>query len=269
MNIQNYGDCFSYPAGRSPGFDPTHPAAQGISPGHGVSFLPASGQLRFNSLLTGAATSNAVGTNTSAMTQIGWVVGNASGNQFLLSGQAAVNETAITLAGFLFATTLASAPDIVGQATGPRGLTISVASTGKLQFNLGGVVTVTTTMAPVVVNVPFFMVASWFSGSTNNIFWTVTNLNTGQIYTETDGTASSPLASNGIYSVGGNAGTGGGVGPAMWSPVVLSKAQQLAWAADPWSFWYPRRTQNYFDIVGAAAANVVVPWPLLTRRMAA
>ena len=92
-------------------------------------------------------------------------------------------------------------------------------------------------------NVPYFLVASWYY-SGGSVFATATlkNLNTGQIITGSSSGTGTHDAGDGTLTYGGGAfadNVAGNNAAGMWSIAYLSPAQQLAWAADPWSFWYP------------------------------
>lgn len=94
-------------------------------------------------------------------------------------------------------------------------------------------------------NVPYFIAVSC-SGS--NFYYVVRNLNTGAVQTATI-TGSGPFVRPDSFIYVGEDGVNNAsqsyVAAAAYSNSALSLPQLLQWAADPWSFWYPRRAIQY------------------------
>ena len=104
----------------------------------------------------------------------------------------------------------------------------------------------------VTVNQPYFLATSRGPAKTHFV---VVNLKTGQLSQATISDSNVALTGAGANSsIGGlsghSVGFTGYIGAAMISPVFITLPQLLAWATDPWSFWYPRMTAFY---VGTAA----------------
>jgi hypothetical protein len=119
------------------------------------------------------------------------------------------------------------------EATGAYNLRISGGNvvTGSLDFSA-------------YAGQPFFFAASVPKTGSNQVKFVAVNLLTGQIFTEAPsssfifGTPSSGTFSATTPPVTGGAGVGSAT---MTSFAVVSAQELLAWAKDPWSFWYPRR----------------------------
>lgn len=223
------------------GFDPTHPGALGFVPGRGASVV-ASGA-NFINILNGAPL-----IPTSLTSTIDGRIGQVAicttvGANALLSGLGVVVSTDMTYAAIFVPTSVASN-------------TMMGYSSSALLFNganfgcfFGGFYSSSTTY---VQNVPYFYVAS-IKGSVI-VNFVVVNLATGQTSNST--AAASTNNPNTIGSVViGNSGAGGNqllgnMATAMMSPVYVPMSNLLAWAADPWSFWYP---PPLFNVVGATA----------------
>lgn len=93
--------------------------------------------------------------------------------------------------------------------------------------------------------------------------YVITDLTTGQIYSGLCGATNYSVGTNGGgtgFYVGdwtsGNAFIGN-IAATSYSANALSKPQLLAWAQDPWTFWYPRRALN---LVGVIAAGGFKPY---------
>lgn len=100
-----------------------------------------------------------------------------------------------------------------------------------------------------VVNQPVFFAASVNPGGTNFV---VKNLLSGAVQTGTGATTAVGGTSDGNYVFGGSPSVNGTVAAAMASASSMGMAQLLAWADDPWSFWYPSNDQSDL-FVGAQA----------------
>lgn len=123
------------------------------------------------------------------------------------------------------------------------GLFLYVASTLVPQLRCGGS-TVQVSVAPPALSmgVPYFVA---FTGSVNKAgYYVIKNLVTGQRWHGTTAAFQATLAGGGGALHIGNtsstfAGLDGGVAAAMRSNVELLPQQLLAFADDPWEFWYP------------------------------
>ena len=105
------------------------------------------------------------------------------------------------------------------------------------------------------LNAPYFFFAS-LNTSTGMLNYVVRNLATGvALSAQVTGATTVASASNGTYAFGNDGSNNGGtaqVAAIYVSSQSFSMQHGLAWAADPWSFWYPDTTQ--FDYAARAAA---------------
>jgi hypothetical protein len=234
----------AYPAGRAPGFDPSHPA-----------MARANGRCRLSVFASGASFINllngAPGTVTGAINSS--VIDGALGpaTAFTNSGTGiityptptGVNDTMQTIAVLVRFTTLTvNYQTIVSGPSGAVLFTLNPSNLLGLYFNFASAF-VSSGLTP-VVNVPYLAIASYNTGNTTANFLLL-NLKTGQIQTATVSSASvSTVASSGTYGLGstGNAnqGLGGNLAVGTIIPNYLSPQELAVWAADPWSFWYPK-----------------------------
>jgi len=233
VNLISHG--LDFPQGNAPGFDPSHPAAQGISGVHGFSGV-ATGN-GFANLITGKAGTYSLGANGSFINGIigpalNWSV--AAQPQYISFPGTTINDTKVTLA-------------TIGLCTG--GGAVGVAT----DFNGGGgwVLTYGSLLAPNAGNsasgltlptgVPFFLVASQLSAAAVNFVFV--NLATGARQTSTVA-GQTPLAPTATQLIGSDStGTGttmaGYISATMWAPVGLTLTQLVQWSQNPWGFWYP------------------------------
>lgn len=113
-----------------------------------------------------------------------------------------------------------------------------------------------TTFGP-SINVPYFLAVSSDNTNVTNFVWT--RLDTGFIQSKTMAPGSTATAGTAQFSIGPIEASGNGsdikIAAAMYSQTLNSMASMLAWAADPWSFWYPQLPVNIGSVIAAAAAN--------------
>ncbi len=236
-----------FPAYRAPGFDPTHPA----SPGLFYSGIAVSGS--FVNLLTGAPAS-ITGTVSAIMTPQGpgaRCVTTLSG--LVAATPASVAASAITF-GAIITLTASIATGVFLQINGGSSSYLYQAS--RVLFMAAGGSTFSSGVT-LALNVPYFVAVS-YNGSTAR--WVVANLNTGQI------TQATTSATHTIGTLGGSTTfvSGGTSGAYFMDGQInagmcalnnwLSAAQLLAWAADPWAFWYPDDDLD-FRIVGLTSGG--------------
>ena len=105
-----------------------------------------------------------------------------------------------------------------------------------------------------VANVPYFAAVSANASTANYL---LLRLDNGTLLTGTSGGAAS-TAPNGTFVVGNDFSAGDGSTAfqtaAMASGVFLSMPALVAWAADPWSFWYPPGDDGLVSLIGMVAA---------------
>jgi len=243
-------DPLVFPAGRAPGFDPTHPLAAGAL----FSAIPAGND--FVSLTNGKAGTIAGAPVASINGFIGPAVSfTASSQKVSFSGQPTTNFSSFTIAGFFVSNSPGSGYQTIFQN--------STTHTGYcVQFNSGSAALAFTVQnkntysGPTLsANIPyFFIVSAQLGGSVNFV---VVNLNTGAVLTKTvSGVSSTAVAPNGTYYVGTDWAAdylNGLAGPVMCSNAFFSPSQLLAIVADPWPFWYP---QDFLEalLVGSTSA---------------
>lgn len=232
-----------YPAGCTPGFDPTHVASMRIVPGHGFSAVLNAKGYAF-SMLTGKAPSSIYGSPVGSTDgNIGPVFMGANSNRGLeFNGQSTESLSAGTVACItkLPATGVGGAI-FVNNNGGSSWFGLGVNSSPR--FHLVGDAGAPSTI-PLSLNVPYFSVIST-QGSGAPIYYLVLNLTTGAIRTETVTSTASVSASNGTYIIGTGATppfyeTKANTHAVMFSSRLMSMSEMWLWAQDPWSFWYPR-----------------------------
>lgn len=91
------------------------------------------------------------------------------------------------------------------------------------------------------LNVPYFIAGSFRNGNQN---WVVVNLLTGQILAAVNTSAITMNNSSAPYGIGGSFTVGRSAGAQIAAVMLttnrfLRPQALLAWARDPWSFWYP------------------------------
>src|SRR6202035_4103802 len=99
----------------------------------------------------------------------------------------------------------------------------------------------------------------------------VTNLKTGSTRTASVACGTTNGTSNGIFVVGNgpaltiaSATSLATVSAIMYSSALLAPTQLLAWASDPWSFWYPPTQQQVlFSSLSPATAPIPASNPTL------
>lgn len=242
-----------YPAGRLAGLDSTHPATRGLN---GMVF-PLPGGRAIN--LGGTAgfakpVLSAGGSMSSAIVQyLGPSLLNAMGSmQFtapVLPTTAAGN--AYTFAAFVNPTDAATTTVFIsfGNANQSSEGIYSGIIGGNFGIRLSGTVTFDSGIAA-VNGIPYFYVVSLIYQGSN--LWdhnhAVLQLRTGQLTTSrTTGTSQGPITNTTLFfEYGGSGGFGAPVyiGPAMTSTAALGLPQLIAWANDPWAFWYPSQTAS-------------------------
>lgn len=251
----------AYPAGRLPGFDPSHVAApicrfSGITAGGG-----------FVSCLNGARGVAAGSPSSLQFGSLGPVTAfpNAGGaDQYKFSGGPVVTDTIATLAAIFYLTTVSASAQSILQSSGiAGGLAIEAnATTGVFIISVVGAAVPSSGLA-LVANVPYFVAASVNQNKPVQNY-VIARLDNGQIKTATTATAGSASVNDGKVIIGNRTTNAlpllGGVAAAMYSGQFLSLQQLATWAADPWSFWYPQSAIDSFIFRAPSAASFVPAW---------
>lgn len=247
----------AFPAGRAPGFDPTHVASRSCSPNFGFSGIASGGG--FVDLLTGRAGTQAgapagvcFGGTGPAITFTGVT------DAITFTGKNVGAFSSGTIAGIVQFNSIGANYQSVFE------LNSAGANLGLLALRgVNHVLTIFTvadapsTILP-LAGVPYFLAASLLGGSMIN--YIVRNLATGALITQVVATGLSFAGTTGgVYKVGNNAAqqTLGGVAAAMFNRTFMSMAELIQWSADPWSFWYPvddndERGLSWGGLYGAA-----------------
>lgn len=230
----------AYPGGRNPAFDPTHIAA---SPKVRYSGIAAPGGA-FTNLLNGTS-STQVGAPTSVINSLGLTTATPS-----TTGVNVCNNVANAFTGAI--TGFTSAAILSYSSVGASGL-LSIfddnAANGNLfvyQNSAGHFLallssgTSTYSVIQLAANTPYFVAVS--ANSSVGVF-VVVNLLTGAIQTATVTQAIGFFTPSSTWNIGGQSvstGRGGSrIAAIMYSVATLSLQQLLAWAQNPWDFWYP------------------------------
>lgn len=245
----------AYPFGVRAGYDPTHIAATGGTVR--LSAVPCNAnyiRLDPNAQLIGVI--NTAGPTYSVDGIMGPVLTyngtqNTKGIQF--NSEPVTTDTGNTIAAIFSVASLAANIAIFNNnhTNGSASLDLEILTTGVVELNASFTLIAGPTVS---VNVPYFVIASCTSGST---LFVLRNLFTGQTTITTNAATYTPAANNlGTFNLGCFSPNGysynGSIAAVMYSSIRLSLPQMLAWANDPWSFWYPKTRAS---VVGVAAAH--------------
>jgi len=233
----------AYPGGRNPGFDPAHIAAGGSTRWSAV----ATGNAFIN-LLNGKPTTVS-GTEAANMTRIGPAVSGsttAAGNT--IANPTTTTPAALTLAAIIIPTVSSGANYLVSTSSSGTygGNTLELVAL-VLKLYAANTTLVSSGLPALSLNVPYFVAVSCNPtiGLANFI---VANLATGQIHAASVAQTTAFSAYTALGVIGGttlgNSRYGSQVACAMVSEAYLSPGQLLAWAQNPWDFWYPPTVEN-------------------------
>jgi hypothetical protein len=153
---------------------------------------------------------------------------------------------AFTIGGFVSQTIPAGDTGVFANNGGGANSVGAFASVSNNQFKLNfvGVIYIGPTgQAFFPVNYhSYFYAVSWVK-SVDYCNIVSIDLVTGQIVTEVMGTGGfNTLGGTGgasCFGPGSQNGMDGFYGPHMWSSTFMSMKELVAWACDPWAFWYP------------------------------
>jgi hypothetical protein len=244
-----------------PRFDPTHIASlncqfSGVSCGTG-----------FVNLLKGGGSSSLSGSPTNSISGVigctTYYSGSSDASNF--TNFNSNNVASMTGAAIFLRTSNPSNNAYFIGASGLQGFLSGGTNTLGVELNNSGPYFSTFTTS---LNVPYFVVASATTGSVINFL--ALNLLSGQIQTQSITAETVAVESSGLGYVGNK--TGGArpatayVAATMMGGVYLSPTDLLAWAQDPWSFWYPSIDVDDF-IVGTSSPlfNYANPIIITTR----
>lgn len=242
----------SYPIGRSAGFNPAHRAARGISGINGLSAIASGGN--FISLLTGGA-GTIGGAPVAGVRSIGPAVDFSAGATTQTTIPIAnITNTQQTLAVIYFLKTFANTHMLQSGNANVGGAFLFLDNNGFVATFSGGAA-VSSGIFASLLTVPYFAAVS--VSSTLGTNFVVANLATGQTTIAT-GASVGTISAPGNFAIIGsdvfNVNFLGYLSAVMFSPTYMSIPELVAWASDPWSFWYPSRVLDVMFMAGAPSA---------------
>ncbi len=244
------------PAGRTPGFDRTHPAAKQIL----FSGVPSG--LMFSNVLNGKQSALVGGTVAATDGNLGQCVNFPAGDYLSFSGNATTNWLSGTIGVIIRASVISGTQYIFCNNSASAGSSLNLSS-GTVQWTMFGVVAESSSIT-ISAGVPYFIAASQ-NGSTG-INYVAVNLVNGSIQTSTSASAA-PNAPDGTYvigvgpSLGGSTAFAGLIAAAMYSSAYMPMPALVDWAKDPWSFWYPRTRDQFRNGLSIISFVPYNPWP--------
>lgn len=220
----------AFPGNRRPGFDPSHPASQKIR----LAAIPAGNNFvnllnakigSFPQSIPSAALFGSVGPTVFAPGAVLYQVDIGAGPS--------ETPSAVTMAAII----VPLSDSYILSTDNGNGVQLFFSSNTLSTNNWNGGTT-STGLTVSYSGVPYFVAASWNASSGVAL---VRNLLTGQI------TSNGSFSSVGFASDSGTARLGspnfhnfvGYYGPMMFNAAFTPLPALLAWADDPWSFWYP------------------------------
>lgn len=250
----------AFPADRAAGYDPAHIAA---SPLMRFSAVAMGGDALVPVFLAGQAT--VAGASSVKATSFGPAVSFASGANANIYPSYAGTETptAITMAVIFTPASGATGYVIIncagiGQANPITGIYLSTLAVNLIIQNSVRGPTFTLT-----AGVPCFLVVSTYNlAGANTVVAAAVNLLTGQTTTGVSGPFPTTIqaTTTATYAVGDSASginsAPMSVNAAMYSIAYTPLAVMLAWAQDPWAFWYPRSDDFINSLLVQAPAVV-------------
>lgn len=238
----------AYPVGCKPGFDASHVA------GAQVKFSGVATPGNFIDVGSGGKGTISGTPTTGVHGQLGPVINFPSGAYATFPGHSAIVYPSITIAAIFSVDSLTTFQYIFSNSTGGTGLSLIVDTTFKLAINNWETTRLVSSLA-IAAATPYFAVVSQ-NGTTSTQFLLM-DLRSGKVLVETQAAGLAvPTSLSGSYLVSAAPNTGshllGNVAAAMYSGIYLSLPTMLAWAADPWSFWYPDRNDAWIAAQAAA-----------------
>lgn len=258
----------SFPGG-VPGIDHRHPALSGAN--SRFSAVATHGQ--FLSLFDSRIGGLLNGPTTAVHPVLGYGMSFATNKRVNWSGQSVVNDTSQTLAGIFYGDVSVSHLGIMDQSTSSAGgwelrATITSGQITLIAMSGSGAVN---SGINITSNVPYFVAAS---ASPSATYFVVLDLTTGVIRTATAGGVATAVAGNGTCQTGNEVNSGVfstmTTAAVMCSSKACSMAELLAWAKDPWGFWYQPPEQYFMWRSGTVAAVMPQynPFPQLSPMLA-
>jgi hypothetical protein len=237
MPLLGFRNKLIYPGG-SPGFDPSHPAAGNTQAGKRlVLSAAASGANMYPIYCTGGQVQSNVGTLAAKLLKIGPAVDMSSGNaqiQWQFSYDPTVTNFTVAAIFYIDSLVASTYQAILSNNAQVIGLWINNSTPQLFTYYFGGNHDLTG-LTPTAGH--YYFVCGSAGPSSGGIVGV--DLTTGQTAYSSLGAG---ITSTDIFQIAvGNSGYAENMAysHAMFSTAFLNQAQLQAWAADPWSFWYP------------------------------
>jgi hypothetical protein len=182
------------------------------------------------------------------------------------------NVRTVTIGALLyFLVNGAQAVGVVANDSNGSGVSFRVNNSGTFTLQLAGVASYNS--SAVTLNAAgFYFVAASVNTLTGAYCFVLLNLLTGQTtYEALSGSAHTPGSPTGSFVVGnyGNAAApasemNGAIAAVAYINGYRPLPQLLAWAADPWSFWYPPTVENliFNSLKAPSASSFLAAWAL-------
>ncbi len=247
----------AFPVGAVPGFDPSHVASPSIK----FSAISVAGG--FINIVPGFASLMPSTINGTVGQTIDGVIGRGktpgTTNNFVFTSGAAAQSVFNTMAAIIRTGASDNAGIFTNTGISASAQILSVFS-GNLFFTDNNAGDVNSTI-PLAANTPYFVVASK-NGNASNYYFLALNLNTGVIATSVVNLGLAGVSGQSGYTIGEEYEFStfyqGTIAAVMHAAAAMSPQQMLAWAADPWSFWYPDMDGAQFSPrVGVAAGDTL------------
>lgn len=249
----------AYPAGTRAGIDPSHPAAQNL----GFSVVRGAGP-KFVNLTSALITPFVGGGSIGPPVTIDGALGPSCiwANRTVDVGMLASASVATPVAG-----TFAVMIRPFALSSGQYFTLIVSDSDGCMFFIQSGTTALTPNMFTnghnrasfdLTLGAPYFLVYSGSLVNTGIGYFVAKNLSTGELLQSKITIASTYIGTGGtLFDIGNDTsvttGANANIAAAMYSPnLALGLPQLVAWANDPWAFWYPNQVEM---LVAAAAAT--------------
>ena len=267
------GNPLLFPIGRNPGVDPLHPASTGLL-FSGVAARGGAGC--FTSLITGASGTPNGSPGFVFDSRMGPALGCTTNSNVVFSPFPSLLNSPIALTGawiFKYVGNTANPQYAFNDnAAGANGFGVS---NGGLYAYIGGTGLPQGGSIALTAGVTYFIAMSAVKSASGNatVYLVATRLDTGTITTGSiTGSIGASAGDGNLYI--GNRGTNtrqldGNLAALMVSNRSLSASQLLAWAADPWAFWYPYTMLQTLDFLSTPVSGVTpfVPLPMNPGRM--
>lgn len=240
-------DKLAFPAGVAPGFDPTHIAAQGaqlsavFSGGNFLNVAPG-----FCSLLGTIS-----GTPASVLDGALGPAKNVGTSYSVAFGSSApAISGSVTMAAIIRVPATSNSGILHNASAASTGGTVLACFANNLYLANLAATTDINSGVQIATGDPYFVAASLRGGV--QVDFVAANLRTGQIQTATVTTTVNASATGSGFTIGEEYEYGtffnGKIAAVMAAAGYVPLSQLLAWARDPWSFWYPDAAADKYSI---------------------